>query len=65
MVQIKNGEIEMLMNGTMSHSKYARGPGFEYSHLSSDSALLSTILGVSLICGGKKAPKIILNSEQQ
>lgn len=44
----------MLMNGIMPHSKYAAGPGFEHDHLSLASALLSTILAVSLICGGKR-----------
>ena len=54
MLQIINGEIEMLMSDTMFHRKYAAGPGFEHCHLSLASALLSTVLVDSLICGGKK-----------
>lgn len=53
MLQIRDGEIEILINDTVSHSKYAAGPGFTHSHLSPASALLSTILGISLIYEGK------------
>lgn len=41
--------MKMLINGRVSHSEYAARPGFEHSNLSPASALLNTILVVSLI----------------
>lgn len=49
--------MEMLINGRVSHSEYAARPGFEHSNLSPASALLNTILVVSLIYEEKQQTK--------